>query len=181
VAEVGPAWKCSSFLYFNSWPAFFLLFCSKLRTRFMDASAHLRKLGWRGLGYSLDQRDRGLARPLLITHKTDILGLGSKTQQHRQADQWWLNAFDTALKDLGSGKTVRSREELWVCFLLLTDSTSPRSTRFAIMATPKEGCTASSGKAKLSGAPSSTAQMRPVPQNLSLFGLHRDPKPWVLQ
>ena len=72
----------------------------------MDASAHLRKFGWRGLGYSLDQRDRGLARPLLITHKTDILGLGSKNQRQKQADQWWLNAFDTALRDLGSGKPV---------------------------------------------------------------------------
>lgn len=70
----------------------------------MDAHAHLRGLGWRGIGYSLDKSNRGLARPLLITHKFDSRGLGAKTQKERQDDRWWLNAFDSALKDLGTGK-----------------------------------------------------------------------------
>jgi hypothetical protein len=70
----------------------------------MDAHAHLRGLGWRGTGFSLDKSDRGLARPLLVTHKFDNRGLGSKTQKEKQADRWWLNAFDAALKTLGTGQ-----------------------------------------------------------------------------
>jgi nucleolar protein TMA23 len=74
----------------------------------MDAHAHLKGLGWRGTGHSLDKTDRGLKRPLLISHKTDLHGLGSKSQKEKQADQWWLNAFDNALKDIGTGKQVCS-------------------------------------------------------------------------
>jgi hypothetical protein len=70
----------------------------------MDAHAHLTGLGWRGSGYSLDSSDRGLKRPLLISHKSDDRGLGAKAKHEKQADQWWLNAFDSALQDLGSGK-----------------------------------------------------------------------------
>ncbi|KAF2664015.1 hypothetical protein BT63DRAFT_98868 [Microthyrium microscopicum] len=69
----------------------------------MDASAHLKSYGWRGLGYSLDTHDRGLARPLLVSHKTDARGLGSKRQAERQADQWWLRAFDAALRGMNDG------------------------------------------------------------------------------
>jgi nucleolar protein TMA23 len=67
----------------------------------MDAHAHLRGLGWRGTGFSLDKSDRGLAKPLLISHRIDGRGLGSKTQKEKQADRWWLNAFDAALKNFG--------------------------------------------------------------------------------
>jgi nucleolar protein TMA23 len=66
----------------------------------MDSYAHLRGLGWRGTGFSLDKEDRGLAKPLLISHRIDGRGLGSKTQKEKQADRWWLNAFDSALKNL---------------------------------------------------------------------------------
>jgi nucleolar protein TMA23 len=74
----------------------------------MDARAHLKGLGWRGEGHSLDTQDRGLKKPLLISHRRDGQGLGSKTQKEKQADQWWLNAFDNALKELGTGKEVCS-------------------------------------------------------------------------
>ncbi|KAF2435908.1 hypothetical protein EJ08DRAFT_569948, partial [Tothia fuscella] len=70
----------------------------------MDAHAHLKGLGWRGTGHSLDKTDRGLKKPLLISHKNNLHGLGSKSQKEKQADQWWLNAFDNALKDIGTGK-----------------------------------------------------------------------------
>lgn len=66
----------------------------------MDAHAHLRGLGWRGTGFSLDSTDRGLAKPILVTHKFDGRGLGSRSQKEKQADLWWLNAFDSALKNL---------------------------------------------------------------------------------
>jgi nucleolar protein TMA23 len=69
----------------------------------MDAHAHLRGLGWRGTGYSLDKANRGLAKPLLVAHKFDSRGLGAKTQKQKQDDRWWLNAFDSALKNLSSG------------------------------------------------------------------------------
>jgi hypothetical protein len=70
----------------------------------MDARKHLRGLGWQGEGHSLGKNGGGLKKPLLITHKTGLHGLGAKSQREKQADQWWLNAFDNALKDMGTGK-----------------------------------------------------------------------------
>ena len=45
----------------------------------MNAEAYLRKQGWQGAGHSLDGEGRGIAKPLLIAHKQDQLGLGKKT------------------------------------------------------------------------------------------------------
>lgn len=72
----------------------------------MDASAFLKKQGWRGLGHTLHPTDdsTGLARPLLLSRKDDKQGLGSESI-HRQAaatDQWWLDAFDQQLKSVGT-------------------------------------------------------------------------------
>lgn len=71
----------------------------------MDAAAYLKSHGWRGLGYSLDKADRGISRPLLISHKNDALGVGK--QKTLVADQWWMRAFDEGLKNIGTGKEVR--------------------------------------------------------------------------
>ncbi|KAF2091204.1 hypothetical protein K490DRAFT_54100 [Saccharata proteae CBS 121410] len=68
----------------------------------MDASALLTKQGWRGHGHSLDKNDRGIKRPLLVANKQNVLGVGKKKTQ--VADQWWMRAYDTGLKELGSGK-----------------------------------------------------------------------------
>ncbi|KAL0264310.1 hypothetical protein SLS55_000257 [Diplodia seriata] len=68
----------------------------------MDASALLAKQGWRGTGHGLGSTGHGIARPLLISNKQDALGLGKKKLQ--VADQWWMRAYDTGLKELGSGK-----------------------------------------------------------------------------
>jgi hypothetical protein len=70
----------------------------------MDVRKHLRGLGWQGEGHSLGKHATGLKKPLLISHKTTLHGLGAKSQKEKQADQWWLNAFDNALKDIGTGK-----------------------------------------------------------------------------
>jgi hypothetical protein len=70
----------------------------------MDAVKHLKGLGWRGEGHSLDSTNRGLRKPLLISNRHTNQGLGSKSQKEKQADQWWLNAFDNALKEIGTGK-----------------------------------------------------------------------------
>jgi len=72
----------------------------------MDAYAHLRGLGWKGIGHSLGRSNSGLKRPLLITHKTNLHGIGLKQQKEKQADQWWLNTFDSTLKELGSENKV---------------------------------------------------------------------------
>ena len=71
----------------------------------MDVRKHLRGLGWGGDGHSLGKNANGIKKPLLITHKHNLHGLGAKSQKEKQADQWWLSAFDSALKDIGSGRT----------------------------------------------------------------------------
>ncbi len=69
----------------------------------MDASAYLRKQGWRGEGHSLDHTDRGIKRPLLVSKKVDVLGVG--LNKHTSvSDQWWLRAFDEGLRNLGTGQ-----------------------------------------------------------------------------
>lgn len=72
----------------------------------MDARALLTSQGWRGSGHSLHKTDDsiGLAKPILVSRKTNTLGIGRKN--HVTSDQWWLNAFDEQLKSLDtSNKT----------------------------------------------------------------------------
>ena len=69
----------------------------------MDASAYLRKQGWRGEGNSLDHTDRGIKKPLLVSKKVDVLGVGLN-KHAAVSDQWWLRAFDEGLKRLGTGQ-----------------------------------------------------------------------------
>lgn len=69
----------------------------------MDASAYLRNQGWRGDGHSLDQTDRGIKKPLLVSKKVDVLGVGLN-KHAKVSDQWWLRAFDQGLKRLGTGE-----------------------------------------------------------------------------
>lgn len=72
----------------------------------MDARALLTSQGWRGSGHSLHKSDDtiGLSKPILVSRKTNTLGIGRKN--HVTSDQWWLNAFDEQLKSLDtSNKT----------------------------------------------------------------------------
>ncbi|KAF3764366.1 hypothetical protein M406DRAFT_339989 [Cryphonectria parasitica EP155] len=72
----------------------------------MDAHALLTSQGWRGSGHSLHKTDDtiGLAKPILVSRKNNVLGVGRKS--HVTSDQWWLNALDEQLKSLDtSGKT----------------------------------------------------------------------------
>ncbi|KAI1495584.1 hypothetical protein F5X99DRAFT_116587 [Biscogniauxia marginata] len=66
----------------------------------MNAHAILTSQGWRGTGHSLHPTNdsQGLTHHLLIKRNEDGRGLGSKKEQ--QADAWWLNAFDQALKGI---------------------------------------------------------------------------------
>ena len=69
----------------------------------MNARAYLQKQGWRGDGHSLDKTDRGIKKPLLVSKKVDVLGVGLN-KHAAVSDQWWLRAFDESLKNFGSGQ-----------------------------------------------------------------------------
>ena len=69
----------------------------------MDASAYLQRQGWRGDGHSLDHTNRGIKKPLLVSKKVDVLGVGLNKHQ-AVSDQWWSRAFDQGLKTFGTGK-----------------------------------------------------------------------------
>ena len=69
----------------------------------MDAADLLKRQGWRGDGHALSHTGNGLKKPLLVSKKVDVLGLG--VNKHAAvSDQWWMRAFDQGLKDLGTGK-----------------------------------------------------------------------------
>lgn len=70
----------------------------------MDPQGLLIRQGWRGTGHSLDTSNRGIVKPLLISHKLDTLGLGKKRAAHTTDDQWWMRAFDESLRNIGTGK-----------------------------------------------------------------------------
>jgi nucleolar protein TMA23 len=63
----------------------------------MDAAKYLKSQGWLGAGHTLST-GKGLSKPLLVSRKSDVLGLGKKKRNH--ADQWWARAFDDSLDGL---------------------------------------------------------------------------------
>ncbi|KAL8656742.1 MAG: hypothetical protein Q9226_002576 [Calogaya cf. arnoldii] len=65
----------------------------------MNAAAYLTSHGWRGSGYALDPNGKGLSRPLLVSKKGNVLGVGKKAHD-AHADQWWSRAFDETLRSL---------------------------------------------------------------------------------
>lgn len=68
----------------------------------MDTAAYLTRQGWRGSGYSLHPSGHGIAKPLLISKKNDVLGVGNR-KNDALASQWWLEAFDSTLKQVNVG------------------------------------------------------------------------------
>jgi nucleolar protein TMA23 len=69
----------------------------------MDSTAYLTRHGWKGDGHSLHPSGRGIKKPLLVSRKTNVLGVGLK-KNDAHADQWWLRAFDSSLKSMGVTK-----------------------------------------------------------------------------
>ena len=109
----------------------------------MDARAYLTGLGWRGEGNSLDKEDRGIKKPLLISHKRDLLGLGKKKAAQNVSDQWWLRAFDESLKTIGTGKEVCDIPFfLWNAFSNLSNGRA-RSVKLASSASTEAASTVS--------------------------------------
>lgn len=71
----------------------------------MDSSAYLTRHGWRGEGHALHPTGRGIKKPLLVSRKANVLGVGKK-KNDIHADQWWARAFDSGLKSLDVNKAV---------------------------------------------------------------------------
>lgn len=69
----------------------------------MDATAYLTRQGWLGAGHSLQPGGRGIKKPLLVSKKRNVLGLGKKLHDSH-ADQWWARTFDSSLKSLAVDK-----------------------------------------------------------------------------
>ena len=100
----------------------------------MDAQAHLMSMGWAGPGHALDHHkselqskasknhrglgydpksvrtngsSNGLVKPLLISRRTDRLGIGKNVHEPAAGNEWWLAGFERALGNIGkSGSDV---------------------------------------------------------------------------
>ncbi|KAG8624679.1 hypothetical protein KVT40_007746 [Elsinoe batatas] len=69
----------------------------------MNATSYLVSHGWVP-GTSLHpHKPHSLSKPLLISRKIDVLGVGLN-KNTSVSDQWWLRAFDSSLKALGTGQ-----------------------------------------------------------------------------
>ncbi|KAL2051449.1 hypothetical protein ABVK25_008316 [Lepraria finkii] len=64
----------------------------------MDTAAYLTSQGWAGHGHALHHSGRGITKPLTVTQKNNVLGIGKK-KYDAHADQWWARAFDETLKE----------------------------------------------------------------------------------
>ena len=81
----------------------------------MNTTAYLTRQGWLGAGYSLHPSGHGIQKPLLVSKKSNVLGIGKK-KHDAHADQWWARAFDATLKDLNVSKDEVSGETEKVTF-----------------------------------------------------------------
>lgn len=77
----------------------------------MDTKAYLKRHGWLGTGHSLHPTGRGIKKPLLVSQKMDVLGLGKK-KHDAHADQWWARSFDSSLKGIDVNKNEASGVKL---------------------------------------------------------------------
>ena len=74
----------------------------------MDAAAYLVSQGWRGDGHAL-QSGRGITKPIRISQKANVLGVGKK-QHDAHADQWWARAFEDTLKGLNTSRNGATKK-----------------------------------------------------------------------
>lgn len=81
----------------------------------MDAAAYLTNQGWRGDGHTLHHSGRGITKPLHISQKANVLGVGRK-QHDAHADQWWARAFDDTLKGLNTTKNEATGKTEGIAF-----------------------------------------------------------------
>ena len=69
----------------------------------MDTAAYLTSQGWAGHGHALHHSGRGIIKPIAVTQKNNVLGVGKK-KHDAHADQWWARAFDETLKGINATK-----------------------------------------------------------------------------
>lgn len=81
----------------------------------MDAAAYLTNQGWRGDGHALHHSGRGITKPIHISQKANVLGVGKK-QHDAHADQWWARAFDDTLKGLNNTKNEATGKTEGIAF-----------------------------------------------------------------
>lgn len=81
----------------------------------MNAAAYLTNQGWRGDGHALHHSGRGITKPLRVSQKANVLGVGKK-QHDAHADQWWARAFDDTLKGLNTTKNEATGKTEGVAF-----------------------------------------------------------------
>ncbi|KAL8982717.1 MAG: hypothetical protein Q9205_002857 [Flavoplaca limonia] len=72
----------------------------------MNAAAYLTSQGWPGSGHALHPDGKGISKPLLVSKKTNVLGVGKKAHD-AYADQWWSRAFDETLSSLNNPTTYK--------------------------------------------------------------------------
>ncbi|KAL8945299.1 MAG: hypothetical protein Q9211_000175 [Gyalolechia sp. 1 TL-2023] len=76
----------------------------------MDANAYLTRQGWRGNGHALHPSGHGINKPLLVSRRTDRLGVGKKAHD-AHADQWWARAFDETLRSINVEQSMKETIE----------------------------------------------------------------------
>ena len=69
----------------------------------MDTAAYLTSQGWAGHGHALHHSGRGIVKPIAVSQKNNVLGVGKK-KHDVHADQWWARAFDETLKGINATK-----------------------------------------------------------------------------
>ena len=69
----------------------------------MDTAAYLTSQGWAGHGHALHHSGRGIIKPIAVSQKNNVLGIG-KRKHDAHADQWWARAFDETLKGINATK-----------------------------------------------------------------------------
>ena len=69
----------------------------------MDTAAYLTRHGWQGTGHPLHPGSRGIKKPLLVSRRSNLFGVGKK-KHDAHADQWWARAFNDSLKGFEVGE-----------------------------------------------------------------------------
>ncbi|KAL8831076.1 MAG: hypothetical protein Q9170_005456 [Blastenia crenularia] len=71
----------------------------------MNTTAYLTRQGWRGDGHALHPNGYGIKKPLMVSKRTERLGVGKKAHD-THADQWWARAFDETLRSLNCEQSI---------------------------------------------------------------------------
>lgn len=68
----------------------------------MNTAAYLERHGWLGSGHSLHPAGHGITKPVTVSRKSNVLGLGKKANDIYM-DRWWARLSETTLDGLRIG------------------------------------------------------------------------------